>query len=448
MCIRNFIGIKSVAVRGIKYGFVPCGKCYDCMTLQRNEWSTRLRLHIDSIPDKDNYWAAFCTLTFSPDAIPRVPRVLYRNPKMYTDNNLCFRKDIGQRFCRSFRDHLRKVYGVVKPVYLFCSEFGEITARPHHHFFCFLSKSVDAKEIFNYINRKWKKYGFVFPRNFNGGTDRNGYAHKPFLVDNLYKTVSYVCKYVTKSIAFEEHFNTKEFWHESKDKTVRLADFKPYHIQTRSLAKNWLDSTADSKKMNAMKSGFFFVGYDKLVPCPLYIRRKLLFDNDYVKEKGRRLVRRHPSNFFIRNVEEIFNQRLENRRLYYEKIMPFIRSQLDSGIFGENIKSSFYYLSRWDARTLARWDLLYFGRDWGQVRVNSTALEWLAGYDWRKPVLDPASGIFIDYEFYQAVQNHYYNVNMAFVELTKNATRAKAALERDVNKIRELRYIGASKDGL
>ncbi len=59
MCTRLFIPIKSVAVRGLKYSFVPCGKCYDCQTLQRNEWGTRLRLQIDSMPDKDDYWATF-----------------------------------------------------------------------------------------------------------------------------------------------------------------------------------------------------------------------------------------------------------------------------------------------------------------------------------------------------------------------------------------------------
>ena len=147
MCTRLFIPIKSVAVRGLKYSFVPCGKCYDCQVLQRNEWGTRLRLQIDSMPNKENYWAAFCTLTFSDLTIPRMPRVLYRDPRKYTDRNLCFDKSVGQRFCRSFRDHLRKVYKHVKPIYLFCSEFGETTARPHHHFFVFYPRLLTRRKF-------------------------------------------------------------------------------------------------------------------------------------------------------------------------------------------------------------------------------------------------------------------------------------------------------------
>ena len=442
MCTRLFIPIKSVAVRGLKYSFVPCGKCYDCQVLQRNEWGTRLRLQIDSMPNKENYWAAFCTLTFSDLTIPRMPRVLYRDPRKYTDRNLCFDKSVGQRFCRSFRDHLRKVYKHVKPIYLFCSEFGETTARPHHHFFCFLPKTIDPKEIFSYINRKWRKYGFVFPRDFNGGTDENGYYHKPFLVENLYKTVSYVCKYVTKSIAFDEQFNEKEFWHESKNKKIRLANYRPYHIQTRGLAENWLSSATDDRKVAVLRTGFFFPAIEKPVPCPLYIRRKILFDPDYIKDGKKRLVRRHPSAFFLRNAEAIFKQYLETKRSYYEKVFTTLHSHLDSNFFTEKSRLSFSRLAEFSFSSLALYHLLYFGRDWGQVRQTDASAEWVVGFDWRKPATDPDIGNLLNFDDYCQMQDDLYLVNAVYVEFTMHSYAQNAALERKVKKSRELRLLG------
>ena len=442
MCTRLFIPIKSVAVRGLKYSFVPCGKCYDCQVLQRNEWGTRLRLQIDSMPDKDKYWAGFCTLTFSDDTIPRMPRILYRNPKKYTDRNLCFDKSIGQRFCRSFRDHLRKVYGHVKPIYLFCSEFGETTARPHHHFFCFLPNSIDPKEIFSYINRKWRKYGFVFPRDFNGGSDKDGYYHKSFLVENLYRTVAYVCKYVTKSIAFDEQFNEKEFWHESKNKKIRLANYRPYHIQTRSLAQNWLSLASDSKKVAVLRTGFFFPAIEKPVPCPLYIRRKILFDPDYVKKDGKRLVRRHPSAFFMRNAEEIFKQQLETKKGYYEKIFNTLGPHVDSAFFSPKSRTAFSRLAQFSSTSLALYHLLYFGRDWGEIRTTDSYSEWVAGFDWRKLATDVNTDGLLDYDYYLQLQDDLYLINAVYVDFTNHSYVRKAALERKVKKSRELRLKG------
>lgn len=441
MCRRKIIPVRSVSPAGVRFAFVPCGKCYECMTLARNEWSTRLRCAIKSLgkfEDLDNYYGGFLTLTFNENSIPRIPRVLCKNYKMWNDKLYCFDREIGQKFCRSFRDHLRKKYGVVKPIYMFVSEFGENTARPHHHFFCYLPKFCAPLEIFNYIKRKWSRYGFICPRDFAGGLDSKGYMHRPFLCDNLGKSISYVCKYITKSIDFEEQFNKRNFYHETKNHQIKLYKYMPYHIQSRSLGSAYLDSLDEKQKIEVLKNGLLFNGYEKKVPLPLYFQRKLLYDTVYQKVDGKRLVRRKPSAFFAKFCEEIYQHKLDVRSNFYDSLFShhFTKLCLSNSVGESRFKCALSFLGSLGSRVVAHYDILYFGLGWNEWTTCKTARGLLRRVDFRCQSLNVAPRYLVDYDFYCRLTEAILIVNLAYNAETLPDSLRKIEDERKLKRIK------------
>lgn len=107
--VDKFTGEKMF----VKEMFVPCGKCFNCLSNRRNEWT--LRLQHESLAHKWNY---FVTLTYDDMLVPRD-----------AEGNMCFDKKQVQMWL----DRLRKQ---VKFRYYLTCEYGEedgCTHRPHYH---------------------------------------------------------------------------------------------------------------------------------------------------------------------------------------------------------------------------------------------------------------------------------------------------------------------------
>jgi len=96
---------------------LPCGQCIGCRLERSRQWAIRLmkerKLHDRS---------SFLTLTYTDDHLPRLPS---GRPTLVLDD--------VQLFLKRLRKHFEP-----NPLRFFqCGEYGEQTARPHHHMILF-----------------------------------------------------------------------------------------------------------------------------------------------------------------------------------------------------------------------------------------------------------------------------------------------------------------------
>lgn len=67
-----------------------------------------------------------------------------------------------------------------------------------------------------------------------------------------------------------------------------------------------------SRKRNCSLFGVQFVGKDKVYPVPLYFKNKILFNPRYIiRSDGSRLVDREVTEFFEKNYESIFEEKVK-----------------------------------------------------------------------------------------------------------------------------------------
>ena len=138
----------------------------------------------------------FATLTFSNDNL-----FWFRHPLLNKQKIQGFDHAKINKFWKNIRDYLLRYYNVTSIVYLCASELGHSTHRPHYHILFSMPEFIGDEEVYNIISKFWT-YGFIFPRNCHGGTDDNGYNHKPLRVntDSLSNAVSYCAKYALKDV--------------------------------------------------------------------------------------------------------------------------------------------------------------------------------------------------------------------------------------------------------
>lgn len=111
----------------------------------------------------------------------------------------CFDQDLINNFFKRLRDWLLRYYGITGITYLCAEELGHTTNRPHLH--VLFSCPLDAETFYGVIKEIWK-FGFIFPDNYEGGTDSHGYYHKPFQIaeENIQHSVMYCTKYMLKDV--------------------------------------------------------------------------------------------------------------------------------------------------------------------------------------------------------------------------------------------------------
>lgn len=356
MCNYKLIGVKSISCRGIKIAAVPCGTCPTCRKREQLEWAFRLKTELLSLPS-DEWYCVFFTQTYNEIHLPHFPRVLLNDDgkKKYKNclTPMCFSKDDVREFHTNLRYWLEREKGCkgeYRYKWMTCAEYGEHTQRCHYHTLLCIPKFVDARDLFDKVNELWAKKGFIFPKNFEGGLDRHGYMHKPFVVDSVDKAAGYCSKYISKDIAFEESIDRNDFCkckiikkkifdkrsntYKEKEKKIRLSDYTCFHLQSRSLGKTFVDSLSDSEKLDFIKNGYHFVGDEFTNHVPKYMLNKFLFENYYIKVgtiDPKRYVLTRPTHFFYKNKVAIFKQKvynmqkkLENFELsYYPQIGKF-----------------------------------------------------------------------------------------------------------------------------
>jgi len=354
MCVQ-YMKIKARNEYAPKIAFVPCGKCEECRQSANSQWFFRLRSELDWCR-KNKWYIGFFTLTYSEDKIPRLPEEFVKNFDKVSEKGLpyCFSRYHVRTFIDNIRKRLHETYGISGIKYMICSEFGsdpDRTQRSHYHgLICFPStyESVDRttgevtrckfepRDMFNMVHSQWEHHGFVFPRYFEGGVDRQGYEHKPFLLTtDISNAARYAAKYTCKDLGYNDHLLS--YGVDLKDKALK--DFKPFHIQSRSIGLGFLAQKSPQELLNILRHGVDFIGDKYRRNVPLYIRNKILYTPsysfspcpngdwfyDFIEDKWhfkkgegthRRMVGKEATQFFHDHIGEVFQMKKE----YYAEL--------------------------------------------------------------------------------------------------------------------------------
>lgn len=129
---------------------VPCGKCYNCLTRKKDEWSLRMWLHEQQA--KTATW--FATITYDDDFYPG-----------HLD------KEEFKKFLKSIRTKYKN------STYMAIGEYGPTTYRAHYHVIIW-NTTNDHMEIIREMEKSWNYKGNVQVDLCNG--NRIGYlaAHQ------------------------------------------------------------------------------------------------------------------------------------------------------------------------------------------------------------------------------------------------------------------------------
>lgn len=338
MCIRSQY-IKTVGCTHPVQQFIPCGKCYDCRKRDQNSWLFRLKAEISAL-DPAKWYGAFVTLTYNDKSLPYIPRQLVKDD---APSDMCFSKVHARKFIELVRKYCESFGAVYDKAikYMFCSEFGEHTQRSHYHALFIVPSFVNPLGLFEFVKKNWQEYGFVFPKDFQGGEDGHGYIHKPFVVESLEKAAHYVSKYISKDIAYMSKIDLRRYRRSitlrnagkyekrfyryrgllyeklvlrdgkevKKDEKIKLTDYLPFHLQSRCLGISYVEDLkkkGDSSILEKIADGEFFVGELFARQLPRYILNKLLFKVRYGKKRSKRVVRYYHSNFLKQNSQKVF----------------------------------------------------------------------------------------------------------------------------------------------
>lgn len=413
---------------------VKCGICKECRATEQNAWSFRLRCELEEC-HRLGWKIGFLTLTYDDDFLPLLPLGLSDVSRTPQRSFPCFNKKQCQDFIISLRKSLYDNYGIGKHndrvKYLLASEFGKTTSRPHYHMVISWPPLLDSEEMLKLIKSKWP-YGHVFPRHHLGGVDSHGYRHMPFEVTaNPFGCCKYISKYICKDLDF---FNSLEDFYPCEN--ADLSNYFPFHLQSRSLGLSLLVRLSDDEKIKYVRDGFSFVGEDKMIPLPLYFKRKLFFSPMYVFQRDiyqgdkllqsdhiyddmsddelnelgfkvvtRRLVRRECTDFFKKYYAEIYEKQHDTYTKLFSKV--FDENYLvDRGLERDVIRPFLEFLnSSWlsDASQMAHAYLMYFGLPITKCFDVTPSYQWFLRYDSKNEFEPPADFFLIDADFYDQV---------------------------------------------
>ena len=407
--------IKSVSPQGVQRAFIPCGKCLECRLLQQFGWTCRFRLAVEALEKSVGCKVVFGTLTYNDEHLPHIPKDLVREDlaSKYSSTPACFNRDHIRKLVKRCRDWLYDTYDIKQPTYMVCSEYGEHTQRPHYHFSFALPSKVDTDKFHAVIKKYWREeldLGFICPRDPQGDSSR---GIKPFMASNNAHVVGYITKYCTKDLKFYEQIKKDDFidkvGHFDIDgnmSLIRLSDYLPFHQQSRSLGKSFLDGKDESQLLALLRDGVSFVGESKLHALPKYYKDKILFKNVYKKkDDGTRLVRRKPNKFFVSHLNEVYEQKVRSvedvcKKWLSETYWLNLRGAERVRDFLPVLRA-FKSKNNLSARNLAQFYLSYFGVPWHKCRVDiSFAAQWFCRFFERDTMPKVKPYYLIDYEDY------------------------------------------------
>lgn len=427
--------IKGVNFFSPRQQFVPCGKCEECRQMLRSGWSFRLRAEIQKRCIDDGWHCGFATFTYNEEHLPHIPQELFRDydedaevwkvvgneppvgPRLAnvervpgTDELLkslsyvhtpCFSKEDARRLIKGIRRYLAKNFGCKDFLYFLACEYGSNTQRPHMHGLFAWPSSVPDSVFYGLLRDYWTgesnivrddyqsrfghkvarpNCGFISPRQIDG-YDYLDVHEKPFVVSDPLAAANYCSKYACKDLYFERSLKGLNI--DRKDK--RLREYLCFHVQTRSLGAHILKDLTDDEMLRLYTDGFGFIGEKQLSPIPVYIRNKLLFTPRYVIDaSGRRLVRRERTEFFRKNLDEIYRKKEDYYTRVFEQAQKpefFARRFVPPAIANSLSAYNRDLCGDLDPRIIARHYLTHYGLPYAKCYKDKPANLWAARFD-------------------------------------------------------------------
>lgn len=305
MCY-NAMKVKSLSAFGVKYAFVPCGKCAECRKSYQSQWFFRLAAELDAAKKK-NWNIGFFTLTYNDEHLPHYT---------YQDRTYdCFCRQHVRRLILRLRKQYHKEFGITELVYLVASEFGSRSKRPHYHGIIAFPPVVSADRMLSDIKRYWSdenmiSLGFVFP-------SIEKYADDNFLCKSAFGAAQYAAKYCCKDLSFDDYL-----YDVPSEEIKKNKDLRSFHIQSRSLGLSLIKNMSDEQKYDLYVNGLQLVGSSRSLPIPLYIKNKIFFDPVYlVDDKGNRQVLRVATSFVRKYAREIYDAKVKFYRGFFDKFL-------------------------------------------------------------------------------------------------------------------------------
>ena len=306
----RYMKLPTKAPNGVKYAYIPDAGSQAARRTMQKDWEFRLNAEFTTLK-KRGWNLAFMTLTYSEEHLPHIPKDIFKDGKEYRSIP-CFSRSDVQEFIQSIRHYCKYHYGFTaeKAVRYFIScEYGSITHRPHYHAILAWDSSVSYETMHALCTHYWN-HGILFPRDPRGEENI-----LPFeIVGDVSSAVAYCSKYVCKDLDFAKAVSGVSLM----ENTRIYKNCCSFHLQSKSLGYSFIADMSDREKWNAYSTGVSFQGDGYTYRLPLYIKNKLIFDNDYiVTASGKRLVRRKATEFFHKHRTEIYRQKAK----FYEKLI-------------------------------------------------------------------------------------------------------------------------------
>lgn len=149
----------------LKSGFtVPCGKCLNCLSDRRNEWSIRLAIHVMAC----ERMPLFLTLTYDDE---HLPHLLPDGAVICGIEGEGYPATLHRPHVSAFLKEYKRVHdlGNDRFTYFGCGEYGDadrFTGRPHYHLLFFDDNRLyqlfddDPFKAIQSVQSEWK-HGFV-----------------------------------------------------------------------------------------------------------------------------------------------------------------------------------------------------------------------------------------------------------------------------------------------
>ena len=408
----RYMKLPTKASNGVKYAYIPDANSQAARRTMQKDWEFRLNAEFTTLK-KRGWNLAFMTLTYSNEQLPHIPKEIFKDGEEYRSIP-CFSRSDVQEFIHSIRHYCKyhfKFTGEKAVRYFVSCEYGSETHRPHYHAILAWDSSVSYETMHALCSHYWN-HGILFPRDPRGDINM-----LPFeIVGDVSSAVSYCSKYVCKDLDFAKAVANVQLM----DKTRVYKNCCSFHLQSKSLGYSFISSMSDREKWEAYSTGVSFQGDGYIYRIPLYIKNKLIFDNDYiVTASGKRLVRRKATEFFHKHRADIFRQKAR----FYEKTLRGSTTAewyTQRGIpqdqaksfqnailsLGERVNAVFGF-DLVNSGHLGEYYLTYFGIAHDQCRAISSEKEAIDCWYSRYSPTSTAGLPKLDFECWKALQDYF-----------------------------------------
>lgn len=278
---------------------VPCNHCESCRRNKIDEWAVRIYYETKRVSNLGGC-SLFLTFTYNND---NVPLFIYESDgRHYRIPG--FNHDHVKLFMKKIRMYLFRTYQMQDVKFIWTSEYGSNTQRPHYHTIFHLPGTVDISRFVSKCRQYWN-YGFIYPRS------RNPYE----CVIRSWKDCSnYTSKYITKDLDFYERKDLKDFLYgpgvrqrllkydvngdiigieygdivqdKFEYRLQLIKNYLPKHWQSKGYGLLLFDEIMNSKNFEKyFKSGVKIPGDDFPHKLPNYIYDKLVYQYKYFADK-------------------------------------------------------------------------------------------------------------------------------------------------------------------